>query len=706
MFGPAGDSFTVHNDKDFERDILTANYRHGKFSSFQRQLNMYGFRKVADCSDRTYSHPNFLRNRPELLSQVRRVVAGTVVSSNADENDGNSVKVDGSKKRSPASASREDDEDEEAEYGSHTTGESDGDNTSNGNNGDETRSPARKRTRCGPDVRHGKYSGPSSALSGGIDGRAYGGIGIFPHPLQQWGDSSANSSTAAANGGGISAAAAITQKQQQRQQQVLARAQSQAMSRQQFTSSWHQHTGLWGGVSNGVEDAWTSTSSSAASSVEATSPVLLPINHADLDSSDHIPPFRLQSNISHHSAAQNNNNDMPALVSPAGSVGRLGSAADWRGSASFNAMDVMPDTSMARPPSMAGLHRGSWSSGGGSAVMKGASSSAALAAGGGGSTRGGKIDENPLSLDKAFDFGEALARCPSYELIFDAEDLVMCTSNGRSNNNTVPVSPTGSAADGAKGTVASTILSSAAPKQTEIAALNVPSIGWDLEGLAGAGWGSPDTKDSSAAAKPWEALPPLGRSRSSLAFRDGEEEESVAASDLASGGALKADKDGNPVSPVATAAAAAVVEGIRDGVSRNTQQQQQESHFHHRSLSTLSAFSLSAVDPAPGGVDPLDWALFDEGGASADALGLEDSTSVFSATSGGFEAAENATGRVASVFPFSSGGLSYGATEVDPHMMSDGDPAGAAAAGRRDDGWGVGAPAARSNIRWSEHGAA
>lgn len=68
-----GDSFTVHNDKDFERDVLTANYRHGKFSSFQRQLNMYGFRKVADCSDRTYSHPFFLRDCPHLLVKVRRV---------------------------------------------------------------------------------------------------------------------------------------------------------------------------------------------------------------------------------------------------------------------------------------------------------------------------------------------------------------------------------------------------------------------------------------------------------------------------------------------------------------------------------------------------------------------------------------------------------------------------------------------------------
>ncbi|CAM9228516.1 unnamed protein product, partial [Hapterophycus canaliculatus] len=92
-----GKSFTVHNDRDFETKVLTANYRHGKFSSFQRQLNMYGFRKVADCSDRTYSHPFFRRDQPELLTQVRRVVNDPLGLANANANSGGS-----SVKRSPA----------------------------------------------------------------------------------------------------------------------------------------------------------------------------------------------------------------------------------------------------------------------------------------------------------------------------------------------------------------------------------------------------------------------------------------------------------------------------------------------------------------------------------------------------------------------------------------------------------------------------
>ena len=74
--------------------MLAANYRHGKFSSFQRQLNMYGFRKVADCSDRTYSHPYFRRDKPELLAHVRRVVNDPLGTANANASlnaDGNPV---------------------------------------------------------------------------------------------------------------------------------------------------------------------------------------------------------------------------------------------------------------------------------------------------------------------------------------------------------------------------------------------------------------------------------------------------------------------------------------------------------------------------------------------------------------------------------------------------------------------------------------
>ena len=44
-----------------------------KFSSFQRQLNLYGFRKVVKGRESgCYMHPSFLRDNPEKLSEVGR----------------------------------------------------------------------------------------------------------------------------------------------------------------------------------------------------------------------------------------------------------------------------------------------------------------------------------------------------------------------------------------------------------------------------------------------------------------------------------------------------------------------------------------------------------------------------------------------------------------------------------------------------------
>ena len=43
-----------------------------KFSSFQRQLNLYGFRKVVKGRESgCYMHPSFLRDSPEKLTEVR-----------------------------------------------------------------------------------------------------------------------------------------------------------------------------------------------------------------------------------------------------------------------------------------------------------------------------------------------------------------------------------------------------------------------------------------------------------------------------------------------------------------------------------------------------------------------------------------------------------------------------------------------------------
>ena len=58
--------------------VSRALLRHSKFSSFQRQLNLYQFRKIVKGVDAGgYQHPMFHRDRPEDLCHVRRSVSGS-----------------------------------------------------------------------------------------------------------------------------------------------------------------------------------------------------------------------------------------------------------------------------------------------------------------------------------------------------------------------------------------------------------------------------------------------------------------------------------------------------------------------------------------------------------------------------------------------------------------------------------------------------
>jgi osomolarity two-component system response regulator SKN7 len=41
-----GDSFVIKDKHHFEKNILVQHFRHCNFSSFVRQLNKYGFKKV------------------------------------------------------------------------------------------------------------------------------------------------------------------------------------------------------------------------------------------------------------------------------------------------------------------------------------------------------------------------------------------------------------------------------------------------------------------------------------------------------------------------------------------------------------------------------------------------------------------------------------------------------------------------------------
>jgi hypothetical protein len=69
-----GRAFGIHDPERFVSEVMPNYFKQSRLSSFQRQLNLYGFTRLTSAPDTGgYYHELFLRGRPALSSHMRRV---------------------------------------------------------------------------------------------------------------------------------------------------------------------------------------------------------------------------------------------------------------------------------------------------------------------------------------------------------------------------------------------------------------------------------------------------------------------------------------------------------------------------------------------------------------------------------------------------------------------------------------------------------
>lgn len=82
---PHGRAWRVLKPREFELSVIPTYFEHSKFSSFIRQANGWGFRRITQGRDRNcYYHERFLRGLPHLCKHMKRPGVAEKVAADAD----------------------------------------------------------------------------------------------------------------------------------------------------------------------------------------------------------------------------------------------------------------------------------------------------------------------------------------------------------------------------------------------------------------------------------------------------------------------------------------------------------------------------------------------------------------------------------------------------------------------------------------------
>ncbi len=104
-----GRAFAIHKPVQFVADIMPKFFKQSRFTSFQRQVNLYGFQRLSQGPDSGgYYHELFLKGRPGLCINMKRTkVKGSTKSKSEPDNEPNFYQMPPILKNSEASARME-----------------------------------------------------------------------------------------------------------------------------------------------------------------------------------------------------------------------------------------------------------------------------------------------------------------------------------------------------------------------------------------------------------------------------------------------------------------------------------------------------------------------------------------------------------------------------------------------------------------------